>query len=108
MIAPFLGSVGRPTVRFRSIISRTCTLQSRGRTVPQNPARTGAMGLSFGILVSLAGSAFAETHGRVSDLNGAPLVQAMVTLTKVAGASGATATTVFTNEQGEFGFAAGA
>ena len=74
--------------------------------MPQNLARTGVMGISVGIVVSLAGSALAATHGRVSDLNGAPLVQAMVTLTKATGASGATATTVFTNEQGEFGFAA--
>ena len=48
--------------------------------------------------------ALAATHGRVTDLNGAPLAQAMVTLTKSAQAAGATATTVFTSSTGEFSF----
>ena len=56
------------------------------------------------IAISVSGSALADVHGRVTDLNGGPLIQAMVTVTKAAGVSGATATTVFTNERGEFGF----
>ena len=49
-------------------------------------------------------AAVAATHGRVTDLNGTPLAQAMVTLTKSAQAAGATATTVFTSSTGEFSF----
>jgi virginiamycin B lyase len=62
------------------------------------------------MVLGLAGTAgaAAATHGRVTDLNGAPLAQAMVTLTKSAQAAGATATTVFTNATGEFSFAANA
>jgi virginiamycin B lyase len=71
-------------------------------------ARIGVLGIAIGIAVSLCGEALAATQGRVSDLNGTPVAQAMVTLTKAAGASGATATTVFTNERGEFGFVADA
>jgi len=67
---------------------------------------TAMVGIATGVVASLCGSALADTRGRVSDLNGAPLAQAMVTLTKSTGASGATATTVFTNERGEFEFAA--
>src|SRR5206468_2182644 len=69
---------------------------------------TAVVGIATGIAASLCGSALAATRGRVSDLNGAPLAQAMVTLTKATGASGATATTVFTDDRGEFEFAAGA
>jgi virginiamycin B lyase len=50
----------------------------------------------------------AATHGRVIDLNGAPVPQAMVVLTKAADASGPTATTVFTDAQGAFAFGADA
>src|SRR5690348_5196664 len=64
------------------------------------------VGIATGVAASLCSSVLADTRGRVSDLNGAPLAQAMVTLTKTAGTSGATATTVFTNEKGEFAFAA--
>lgn len=67
--------------------------------------RTAMVGIATGLAVSLCGSVLADTRGWVSDLNGAPLAQAMVTLTRTAGASGATATTVFTNERGEFAFA---
>ncbi|HEV2704240.1 MAG TPA: carboxypeptidase regulatory-like domain-containing protein [Steroidobacteraceae bacterium] len=65
-------------------------------------------GKQLPVLVGLVftASAFAATHGRVSDLNGAPLAQAMVTLTKSAQAPGATATTVFTGSDGEFSFPA--
>src|SRR5262249_30630527 len=48
----------------------------------------------------------AATHGRVSDLNDAPVTQAMVVLTKAGGAPGATATTGFTHERGEVAVAA--
>jgi hypothetical protein len=58
------------------------------------------MGLAF------AAETFAATQGRVTDLNGAPLAQAMVTLTKSAPAPGATATTVFTDSAGAFSFPA--
>jgi virginiamycin B lyase len=68
---------------------------------------TAMVGIATEIMASLCGIALADTRGLVSDLNGAPLPQAMVTLTKATGASGATATTVFTNERGEFEFAAG-
>ncbi|HEY4212461.1 MAG TPA: carboxypeptidase regulatory-like domain-containing protein [Steroidobacteraceae bacterium] len=54
---------------------------------------------------ALCGVALAATQGRVTDLNGTPVTQAMVTLTKATGVSGATATTVFTNEGGDFAFA---
>ena len=59
------------------------------------------------VLIGLAftAGAWAATHGRVTDLNGVPLAQAMVTLTKSAQASlAATATTVFTGPTGEFSF----
>jgi carboxypeptidase family protein len=68
--------------------------------------RTAMVGIATGVAASLCGSVLADTRGRVSDLNGAPLAQAMVTITRTVGASGATATTVFTNEKGEFAFAA--
>jgi virginiamycin B lyase len=58
--------------------------------------------------LALAAGASAATHGRVTDLNGAPLAQAMVTLTKSAPAAGATATTVFSGNAGEFSFPADA
>jgi virginiamycin B lyase len=74
--------------------------------VPLHLKRTGILGLATAIAASLSASALADTQGHVIDLNGAPLAQAMVTLTKAAGASGATATTVFTDEQGAFKFAA--
>ncbi len=54
--------------------------------------------------LAAAAGALAATHGRVTDLNGTPLAQAMVTLTKSAPAAGATATTVFTSSSGEFSF----
>jgi hypothetical protein len=65
------------------------------------------------ICVMTAGLGFtaagvAATHGRVTDLNGAPLPEAMVTLTKSAQAAGATATTVFTSSTGEYTFPEGA
>ena len=72
-----------------------------------NLKRIGVSGIAAGIATSLCGSALAAMHGRVADLNGAPLTQAMVTLSKASGASGAAATTVFTNERGEFEFATG-
>ncbi len=58
------------------------------------------------VLIGLAftAGALGATHGRVTDLNGIPLAQAMVTLTKSAQAAGATATTVFTGPTGEFSF----
>jgi streptogramin lyase len=52
----------------------------------------------------VAAGVLAAPHGRVTDLNGSPLAQAMVTLTKSAPAAGATATTVFTDGTGEFRF----
>lgn len=67
--------------------------------------RTGTASIAAGIAATLCGSVLAATHGRVTDLNGAPLTQAMVTLSKAPSASGATATSVFTNERGEFEFA---
>ena len=82
--------------------------RSLGGAVLLHLKPTALVGIATWIAVSLWGSALADTRGRVSDLNGAPLAQAMVTLTKAPGAAGATATTVFTNERGEFAFAAGA
>lgn len=58
--------------------------------------------------VAFASGAAAATHGRITDLNGTPLPQAMVTLTKLPQAAGATATTVFTSSAGEFSFPADA
>ena len=60
------------------------------------------------VMIALTGfaNASAAPHGRVTDLNGAPLAQALVTLTKSARAAGATATTVFTDSAGEFSFPA--
>ena len=58
--------------------------------------------------IAFASGAAAATHGRITDLNGAPLAQAMVTLTKLPQAAGATATTVFTSSAGEFSFPADA
>jgi len=58
------------------------------------------------LVFSFAPGAWAATHGQVTDLNGAPLAQAMVTLTRSARAAGATATTVFTGTAGEFSFPA--
>jgi virginiamycin B lyase len=63
---------------------------------------TGVTALVVGL--AFAAGALAATHGTVTDLNGAPLPQAMVTLTKSAPAAGATATTVFTGTAGEFSF----
>ncbi len=63
---------------------------------------------AFAIGLAFATGAAAATHGRVTDLNGAPLAQAMVTLTKLPQAAGATATTVFTSATGDFTFAADA
>jgi len=74
--------------------------------VPLHLKCTAAMGIATGIAATLSAGALADTQGRVSDLNGVPLPQVMVTLTKATGASGATATTVFTDERGEFKFAA--
>ncbi len=65
---------------------------------------TGVTALVMGL--ALATGALAATHGRVTDLNGAPLPQAMVTLTKSAPAMGATATTVFSSAAGQFSFPA--
>jgi len=76
--------------------------------VPVDFRRTARAAIATGIATSLCGGALAATSGRVIDLNGAPLVQAMVTLTKASDASGATATTVFTSERGEFAFASDA
>jgi virginiamycin B lyase len=76
--------------------------------VPLNLTRTGIAGIATAIAASLCASALAATHGRVTDLNGAPLKQAMVTLSKATGAPGVTATSVFTNERGEFEFTASA
>jgi virginiamycin B lyase len=58
--------------------------------------------------VAFAVDAAATTQGRVTDLTGAPLAQAMVTLTKSASAAGATAITVFTDSAGAFSFPADA
>jgi len=76
--------------------------------VPVNFVRAALAVIASGIAASLCGGALAATSGRVTDLNGAPVAQAMVILTKASGTSGATATTVFTNERGEFEFAADA
>jgi streptogramin lyase len=65
---------------------------------------TGVRAAAMVIGLACAAGALAATHGRVTDLNGAPLPQAMVTLTKSAPAAGATATTVFTSRTGEFSF----
>jgi virginiamycin B lyase len=73
--------------------------------VPLHLKLTRVAWIATCIAGSLCGSALADVHGRVSDLNGGPLAQAMVTLTKATGVPGATATTVFTNERGEFEFA---
>src|SRR5579872_5354896 len=70
-----------------------------------NLNRITAITLATGIATTLCGAALGATQGRVIDLNGAPVGEAMVTLTKASGASGPTATTVFTNEHGEFAFA---
>lgn len=60
------------------------------------------MTVSIGLFVY--SEVLADVHGQVTDLNGAPVPQAMVTSTKAAGMNGATATTVFSNEKGEFAF----
>ena len=52
--------------------------------------------------------AIAATQGRVIDLNGQALDQAMVTLTRSPQARGPTALTVFTDERGAFTFPADA
>ncbi len=70
--------------------------------MPLDFIRTAVIGIAVGVAALFSESALATQHGRVIDLNGAPLAQAMVTLTKAPDASGATATTVFTNDQGEF------
>jgi streptogramin lyase len=67
---------------------------------------------SLGLLVAgafLASTALAGTKitGQVVDLNGRPLHQAMVTLTKQPDVAGPTATTVFTDESGTFAFPEG-
>ena len=67
-----------------------------------------AQGPAILIGVAFTAGAAAATHGRITDLNGAPLAQAMVTLTKLPQAAGATATTVFTSSAGEFSFPADA
>ena len=68
---------------------------------------TGAIRATVMVMgLACAAEAVAATHGRVTDLNGAPLAQAMVTLTKSMPAAGATATTVFTGDTGEFSFPA--
>ena len=64
--------------------------------------------LALPLAFTFSGPLLASTHGRVTDLNGAPLAQAMVVLTRAADASGPTAVTVFTNEKGEFAFSADA
>jgi virginiamycin B lyase len=56
--------------------------------------------------LAVAAGASGAPHGQVTDLNGAPLSQAMVTLTKSAPAPGATATTVFSDTTGQFSFPA--
>jgi streptogramin lyase len=60
--------------------------------------------VTLGLALLLCSAATAAVRGRVTDLNGAPVPQAMVTLTKAAGAQGPTATTVFSNGEGEFAF----
>jgi streptogramin lyase len=63
--------------------------------------------LLIGIL-SLAASPFAlGADGKVVDLNGQPLAQAMVTVTRMAGESGPAGVTVFTDEKGRFSFPTG-
>jgi virginiamycin B lyase len=64
--------------------------------------------LALPLAFTFSGPLLASTRGRVTDLNGAPLAQAMVVLTRAADASGPTAVTVFTNEKGEFAFSADA
>jgi streptogramin lyase len=59
-------------------------------------------------LLSLWSGATSALDGRVVDLNGQPLPQAMVTLTKEAGQPGPSAVTVFTDESGHFRFPADA
>jgi streptogramin lyase len=60
--------------------------------------------MAFGVAFLVCSEVIAAARGRITDLNGAPVAQAMVTLTKAPGAEGATATTVFSNTQGEFAF----
>ncbi|HTC53392.1 MAG TPA: carboxypeptidase regulatory-like domain-containing protein, partial [Steroidobacteraceae bacterium] len=71
----------------------------------ESPLRQRAQLAAWLIGLGFAATTLAATHGQVTDLNGAPLAQAMVTLTKSAQAAGATATTVFTGAKGEFSFA---
>ena len=71
----------------------------------ESPLRQRAQLAAWLIGLGFAAATLAATHGQVTDLNGAPLAQAMVTLTKSAQAAGATATTVFTGAKGEFSFA---
>lgn len=60
-----------------------------------------------GVALLVCGEVLAAVSGQVTNLNGAPVPQAMVTSTKASGAEGATATTVFANEKGEFAFPPG-
>ena len=67
-------------------------------------ARGYASSAASVLALIVADGVWAAPHGRVTDLNGAPLAQAMVTLTKSSQAAGATATTVFTDGTGAFRF----
>ena len=57
------------------------------------------------VLLPLPGHAEVRIAGYVTDLNGTPLSQAMVTLTRAANDPGASAVTVFTDADGGFSFA---
>ena len=70
--------------------------RNRLRALRQLPALLSGLAVAVG--------AAGAPHGQVTDLNGAPLSQAMVTLTKSAPAPGASATTVFTDSTGKFSF----
>ncbi len=65
---------------------------------------TASIALLVGSLCPAAGGAAARVEGRVVDLNGRALSQAMVTLAKEPHQPGPTAVTVFTGEDGRFRF----
>lgn len=69
------------------------------------PAAAVACGvLLTGAWCSAASAAGTSVEGRVVDLNGRAVAQAMVTITRARGETGASAVTVFTDAEGRFRF----
>jgi streptogramin lyase len=85
-------------------------MNTQNRTINgRRRARRAGMLLTFGLAASAAISAQTPAgpvpvSGEVLDINGHPLSQAMVTLGKASGEQGATAITVFSDQNGHFQF----